>query len=119
MLSRPGLLAACRVSGRATDPLSRLPASPPRAAGATGFFRKIAGTMAIAIISRIAQMVRRSMTQITRSRDGIEPARMEWMTAHQPARGQPAAPHCAIAHDRFVGVLRTAWREAAARRQHG
>src|SRR5215210_7646747 len=56
-------------------------------------------------------------TQITRSRDGIEPARMERMTAHQTPHGQPGTPDCPVPHDRLERVLRAGWREATARRQ--
>ncbi len=41
-------------------PLPRCPAAPL----AGGFFRKIAGTIAMVIISKIAQMVRRSMDSV-------------------------------------------------------
>ena len=57
----------------AAAPLSRRPAAPLDA----GLLRKMAGAMAITIIRRMAQIVRRSITQFTGSRNGIEATRMK------------------------------------------
>jgi hypothetical protein len=110
VLSRAGFEARV-VSG----PRPRGPAAPP---GAGGFFRKIAGTTAMTIINRIAQMVRRSMNQITGSGDRVEAARMKRMTADQPASGQPGALHRTVTGDRLQCVLGAGRSEAAAWRQH-
>jgi hypothetical protein len=83
----------------------------------TDFFMKIAGAIAMAIISRIAQTVRRSMDQFTKSGDRIEPTRVKRVTADETAGGKPASLECAMPRDRFEGVLRARGREPAARRQ--
>src|SRR5438270_12774505 len=65
-LSRPvGVDETAELSGEVAVPLptrpgGTRPASPPTG----GFLRKIAGTIAMVIISRIAQMVRRSMDSV-------------------------------------------------------
>ncbi|MFL5531267.1 MAG: hypothetical protein ACJ8BC_04740, partial [Gemmatimonadales bacterium] len=59
-----------------TSPRPRVPASPPRVEDALGFFKNRAGATAIAIISSIAPMERRSMDQVTGSGNGIEATRM-------------------------------------------
>jgi hypothetical protein len=100
----------------AAVPLSRCPAvSAP--GGAADFFMKIAGAIAMAIISRIAQTVRRSMIQFTASGDGIEPARMKRMTTDESAGGEPAAFERPIAGHRFERVLGARRGESTARRQ--
>jgi len=57
---------------------------------------KMAGATAMAIISRIAQIVRRSMIQFTQLGDGIEATGIKRMTASQTASGEPDAPERAI-----------------------
>jgi hypothetical protein len=71
------------------------------AAGATGFFMKMAGATAMAIISRIAQMVRRSMIQFTKLGNRIEATRMKRMAACKSAGSQPRAPERAVSGHRL------------------
>ena len=93
----------------------RVPVSAlPRPAGR---FRKIAGATAITIISSIAQMVRRSMTQFTGSRNGIEATGMERVAASQPANSQPASPEGAVTVYRLERVLGTGRGKTAAGRK--
>ena len=80
---------------------------------------KIAGATAMAIISRIAQTVRRSMDQITWSGDRIEPARMKRMTSSQSASSQPHAFERTVASDGLESVLGAGGCKATARRQRG
>jgi hypothetical protein len=84
-------------------PLPRCPAAPLRA----GFFKKSAGVTAMAIISSIAQMVRRSMDQVTRSGNGIEATRMKRVATREPTSGEPAPAESTVAGDRLQRVLRT------------
>ena len=115
MLSLGGGRLAARLSGGAANALSRCPAVP-----LTGvFFMKIAGAIAMAIISRIAQTVRRSMIQFTASGDGIEPAWMKRMTADETASSEPGALEGPVPRNRFQGILRTRWGKPAGRRQRG
>jgi len=76
-----GALVATELSTGITAPLSRGAAAPPRAGGATDFFIRMAGATAMAIISKIAQMVRRSMAQFTALGNRIETTGMKWMAA--------------------------------------
>lgn len=51
------------------------------------------------------------------SRNGIEPARMERMTAHQTACGQPGAPQGPVPGYGLERILGAGWSEPAARRE--
>jgi hypothetical protein len=126
LLSREGVgagaLSACAaaegaaaLSREATSPLPGFPASPP--GRGVGRFRKIAGATAIAIISSIAQMVRRSMTQFTGSRNGIKATGMKWVAASQPSDCQPASAKGTVAADRLERILGTGGGKPAARRE--
>ena len=85
----------------ATSVVSRCPAAAPRA----GFFKNRAGATAMAIISSIAPMVRRSMDQVTGSGNGIEATRMKRMAAGQPPSGEPAPAESTVAGNRLQCVL--------------
>ena len=93
--------------------LSRRPAAPPGA----GLLRKMAGAMAITIIRRMAQIVRRSITQFTGSRNGIEATRMKGMAASQPAGSQPASATGTVASHRLERILRTGGSKSATGRK--
>ena len=95
-----------RLLSLTTFPRPRVPASPLRDGGAVGFFKKRAGATAMAIISSIAPMVRRSMDQVTGLRNGIEATRMKRVAADQPASGEPAPAKSTVAGDRLQRVLR-------------
>lgn len=73
--------------------------------------------MAIAIIRSIAQMVRRSMTQFTGSRNGIKATGMKRVAASQPSDGEPASAKSAVAVDRLERILGTGGGKPAARRE--
>jgi len=88
-------------------PLPRCPAAPPRAVDALGFFKKSAGTTAMTIISSIAQMVRRSMDQVTGSGNGIEATRMKRVATRESPSGEPAPAESTVAGDCLQRVLRT------------
>ena len=78
---------------------------------------KIAGVTAMAIITRTAQTVRRSITQVTRSGDRIEATRIEGVTTSEAARRQPAALEGAVPGNRLECVLGTGRVKSAARRE--
>jgi hypothetical protein len=101
------------VSGSLTAGLPRCPAAPLGA----GRFKNMAGATAMAIISRIAQMVRRSMDQVTDSRDRIEATGMKRVTTGEAPGGEPASAEGAVAADRLQSVLGAGRSEPAARRQ--
>jgi hypothetical protein len=79
----------------------------------------MAGATAMAIISSIAQMVRRSMDQVTGSGNGIEATRMKRVTAGKAAGRQPGAPQNAMSGNRLQGILRARGSEPAAGGQQG
>jgi hypothetical protein len=50
---------------------------------------------------------------MNRSRDGIEPARMKWVTAEKPPQGKVESPDGSMLFDSFDCVVGTRWIKAA------
>lgn len=113
-VTRSGLGGEClalSATNVVSAPLPRCPTAAPRA----GFFKKRAGATAMAIISSIAPMVRRSMDQVTGSGNGIEATRMKRMAAGQPASGEPAPAESTVVGNRLQCILGARGSKPAAR----
>jgi len=95
-----------------SDPLT--PGPVPVGAGR---LKRIAGATAIAIMSRIAQIVRRSMLQVTGSGNWIISTGIKRVAAHETAYGQPAAPERAVPGHRLESILGARGIEAATGRE--
>ena len=121
-LSRPaGADGRGELSSGRTSLLPRVPASPPRA-GVAGRFKKRAGATAMAIINRMAQIVRRSIAQFTELGDGIEATGMERMAASKAPPGQPSPLDRTVPSHGLQSVLRTRRSKPATgwqKRRHG